>query len=80
MRNTIMTEKIARRGVRVPAEYAADFLDQVLVRDCASRDVVTLDAADRVDAVRVLAARARAGDAPHRASPCSTRSARSSAW
>ena len=33
MRNSIMTEKIARRGVRVPAEYAADFLDQVSVRD-----------------------------------------------
>ena len=25
MRNTIMTEKIARRGVRVPAEYHADY-------------------------------------------------------
>jgi H+/Cl- antiporter ClcA len=37
MRNTIMTEKIARRGVRVPAEYAADYLDQVLVRDAASK-------------------------------------------
>lgn len=33
MRNTIMTEKLARRGVRVPSEYAADFLDQVHVRD-----------------------------------------------
>ena len=33
MRNSIMTEKIARRGVRVPGEYAADFLDQLLVRD-----------------------------------------------
>src|SRR5918911_2146849 len=31
MRNTIMTEKIARRGVRVPGEYAADFLDQIQV-------------------------------------------------
>ena len=30
MRNTIMTEKIARRGVRVPAEYSADFLDRGL--------------------------------------------------
>ena len=28
MQHTIMTEKIARRGVRVPAEYSADFLDQ----------------------------------------------------
>ena len=36
MRNSIMTEKIARRGVRVPTEYAADFLDQVLVRDACS--------------------------------------------
>ncbi|WP_428940790.1 chloride channel protein [Fontivita pretiosa] len=42
MRNSIMTEKIARRGVRVPAEYAADFLDQVLVRDACSATVVAL--------------------------------------
>ena len=52
MRNTIMTEKIARRGVRVPGEYVADFLEQLLVRDCASRTVVTLRAGDRLDAVR----------------------------
>jgi len=44
MRNTIMTEKIARRGVRVPAEYAADFLDTVLVREVATRNPVTLPA------------------------------------
>src|SRR5439155_10518152 len=42
MRTTIMTEKIVRRGVRVPAEYEADFLDQVLVRDRVSRTLVTL--------------------------------------
>lgn len=42
MRNTIMTEKIARRGVRVPAEYEADLLDQVTVREVATRDPVTL--------------------------------------
>ncbi|MEO7037122.1 MAG: chloride channel protein, partial [Polyangiaceae bacterium] len=41
MRNTIMTEKIARRGVRVPSEYAADYLDQLWVKDVASRDVIT---------------------------------------
>ena len=29
MRNSIMTEKIERRGVRVPNEYHADFLDRV---------------------------------------------------
>jgi H+/Cl- antiporter ClcA/CBS domain-containing protein len=42
MRNTIMTEKLARRGVRVPAEYHADYLDRILVRDACSRNVVTL--------------------------------------
>ncbi len=52
MRNTIMTEKIARRGVRVPAEYEADFLDQLLVRDVARRDPVTLRARDTLGEVR----------------------------
>jgi CBS domain-containing protein len=52
MRHSIMTEKIARRGVRVPAEYAADFLDTVLVRDVASRAVVTLRGTDTMEAVR----------------------------
>ena len=44
MRNTIMTEKIVRRGVRVPSEYSADYLDQVLVRAACSHDVVSLRA------------------------------------
>ncbi|MFN2546958.1 MAG: chloride channel protein, partial [Myxococcales bacterium] len=52
MRNTIMTEKIARRGVRVPGEYAADFLDQVTAGVCASKPVVTLNADDALSAVR----------------------------
>jgi len=42
MRNTIMTEKLARRGVRVPSEYAADFLDTITVADACTRDVVTI--------------------------------------
>lgn len=52
MQNSIMTEKIARRGIRAPAEYVADVLDQVFVRDVASRDVVTLAADDTVATVR----------------------------
>lgn len=52
MENTIMTEKIARRGVRVPAEYAADYLGQVAVRDAMSAPVVTLKGADRLREVR----------------------------
>jgi CIC family chloride channel protein len=41
MKNTIMTEKIARRGVHVPSEYAADYLEQVLVSDILSLPPVT---------------------------------------
>ncbi|HET6435104.1 MAG TPA: chloride channel protein [Xanthomonadaceae bacterium] len=52
MRNTIMTEKIARRGVRVPTEYAADYLEQVLVRDACTRDVVSLRTRDELGEVR----------------------------
>ena len=52
MRNTIMTEKIARRGVRVPAEYVSDFLDQVLVRDAATKNIIALPAAKSVAETR----------------------------
>lgn len=52
MRHTIMTEKIARRGARVLAEYSIDYLDQVLVRTAATREVVALAADDTLAAVR----------------------------
>ncbi len=52
MRHTIMTEKIARRGVLVPVEYVPDFLSHVLVREAASGAPVTLRAEDRVEDVR----------------------------
>lgn len=52
MRNTIMTEKIARRGIRVPSEYAADFLDHVWVGDHATRNVVAFAATDSLDGLR----------------------------
>lgn len=52
MRHSIMTEKIARRGVRVPAEYSADFLSQVLVRDAAASPVVTLRAEEKLGEIR----------------------------
>src|SRR5947207_14079143 len=61
MRNTIMTEKIARRGVRVPAEYHADFLDQILVREVCSKGAVTLLANQTLDDVRTWIAAAGAG-------------------
>lgn len=52
MRNTIMTEKIVRRGVRVPAEYEADYLDQILVREVASTKLVTLRVGQTLGQVR----------------------------
>src|SRR5439155_363947 len=41
MRNSIMTEKIVRRGVRVIGEYAPNFFAQTPVRAFASSPVVT---------------------------------------
>src|SRR4029079_3641955 len=49
MRHTIMTEKIARRGVRVPSEYAADFLDQVWVGTVATKAVTAISGVDAID-------------------------------
>jgi CBS domain-containing protein len=55
MKNTIMTEKIVRRGVRVPAEYVADHLDQTLVIDYCSKNPVVLQADAKVAEVWDLA-------------------------
>jgi chloride channel protein, CIC family len=54
MRHSIMTEKIARRGVRVASEYVADFLDTVHVRDRATRNVFTLSGDVSVEEARTL--------------------------
>jgi CIC family chloride channel protein len=40
MKNTIMTEKIVRRGVLVPSDYSADYLEQVFVRDATTKSPV----------------------------------------
>jgi H+/Cl- antiporter ClcA len=52
MRNSIMTEKIVRRGARVVGEYAADVLDQLRVSDVATVAVVTLSVTDALESVR----------------------------
>jgi hypothetical protein len=51
-KNSIMTEKIARRGVLVPAEYAADIMDRVCVREVMTRQVVSLRADQTVAEVQ----------------------------
>jgi chloride channel protein, CIC family len=68
MRNSIMTEKIARRGVRVSSEYAADLLDQLLVKDSATRQLVTFAADTTADAARAWLASGAAG-ADHQGYP-----------
>lgn len=52
MRHSIMTEKIARRGARVPSEYTNDVLSQVLVGSVATKQVVSLRGTQSLDEVR----------------------------
>jgi chloride channel protein, CIC family len=52
MEQTIMTEKIARRGIRVPSEYVADHLDQMTVGMFATQNVVSIYSEDILMKVR----------------------------
>ncbi len=52
MRNTIMTEKIERRGTRAPSEYSIDPLEQIRAGEIASKNLVTLAASDTLKEVR----------------------------
>jgi chloride channel protein, CIC family len=65
LENSIMTEKIARRGVRVPAEYEADRMEHVHVHEVALRVVVTVAAGDTVAQAHARLAAAP----PHQAFP-----------
>ena len=68
MRHSIMTEKIARRGVRVVSDYTADFLERVLVADVAVAPVVVLKAHDTCETVRAWIA-ARSEGSSHQGFP-----------
>ena len=68
MRHSIMTEKMVRRGVRVPEEYKPDFLDHVLVRDVASKMLITLSGSQTLEQVRQWIA-ARAPGSSHQGFP-----------
>src|SRR5262249_17313434 len=52
MKHSLMTEKIARRGVSVPSDYASDPLEHVLVRQIASRPAVTLADTQTIGEIR----------------------------
>jgi H+/Cl- antiporter ClcA/CBS domain-containing protein len=51
-RHSIMTEKLARRGLPIRPEYTSDQLAHSFVRDFASEEVVALRASERVADVR----------------------------
>ncbi|HYL51549.1 MAG TPA: chloride channel protein, partial [Acidimicrobiia bacterium] len=48
MGDSIMTEKLTRRGLRVPSDYHADVLHTTLVRDVMTTNVETVHAATRI--------------------------------
>ena len=49
MKNTIMTEKIARRGVTVPHEYAPDFLESIQAKKYCNRRLVSISSDESVE-------------------------------
>jgi CIC family chloride channel protein len=67
-RTSIMTEKLARRGAPIRTEYSADYLDRVLVRDSASRQVVTVSGAHTLRQLRTWLA-TRTADTAHQGFP-----------
>ena len=60
-KHSIMTEKIARRGIRTPAEYVPDPLEQITVDEIVSKPAVTLYADDTVAKTRAWLASNAAG-------------------
>jgi CBS domain-containing protein len=72
MRTSIMTERLERRGTPARTEYSIDFLTQLLVRDVASRAVVSLGAEQPLAEVRAWLAAAggeTGGAAAHQGFP-----------
>ncbi|HUH32376.1 MAG TPA: chloride channel protein, partial [Daejeonella sp.] len=52
MRNTIMTEKIARRGIHTPHSFEPDLLEKLKVRDITGEDATILSADNTIAEVR----------------------------
>jgi chloride channel protein, CIC family len=52
MKNTIMTEKIARRGIKTPHTYEPDILDKLTVNQVIQEEEVVLSADTTIEEVR----------------------------
>jgi CIC family chloride channel protein len=50
--NSIMTEKLARRGTNVRTEYSSDYLSHISVGDVATSPVISIAASDTIATVR----------------------------
>ncbi|TAN10749.1 MAG: CBS domain-containing protein [Burkholderiaceae bacterium] len=65
MRNTIMTEKIIGRGVRVPGEFVADFLEEITVKEACNCPAVSLRTSQTVGEARDFLRSGVAGSEHH---------------
>lgn len=54
MKNTLMTEKIARRGVITPDSFESDPLEKILVSDVLSEDVMIFSSEATIGEVRTI--------------------------
>ena len=52
MENTIMTEKIARRGVKTPVSYEPDILDKLTVKQLVKEDGLVLSSDNSISEIR----------------------------
>jgi H+/Cl- antiporter ClcA len=68
VKNSLMTEKIVRRGVAAPYDYTPDVLAQVTVRDVASKHVIALSVNQTLQQVRSWIA-ADGAEAQHQGFP-----------
>jgi CIC family chloride channel protein len=59
LRRSVLTEKIARRGLHLTREYSVDPLEALLVEEVMSQDFTALDGNERLDALREVAIHSR---------------------
>lgn len=54
MKYTIMTEKIARKGVKIPESYEPDILEKILVAQVTKSNTMVMHATDKINTVKDL--------------------------
>jgi chloride channel protein, CIC family len=59
LRRSVLTEKVARRGLHLTREYSVDPLEALLVEEVMSRDFATFDSRERLDVLADIAIHSR---------------------